>query len=98
MHELDDTLRRFHPQCFVEFDEENPGGETRWSGGPPYEDIVLLGDEDFRELVAEKVNEFNLERLLELEEANRGRDDVVEWLEERLEERNERLNDVEQLE
>ncbi|MDY6777765.1 MAG: hypothetical protein SVU32_03805 [Candidatus Nanohaloarchaea archaeon] len=98
MHELDDVLRRFHPSCYIEFEQEHGGGEAQWSGGPPYDDIVLLGAEDFKNLVSDKTDTFNLERLLDLEEQHRDREEVKDWLQEQIEERHDLLNEVEQLE
>jgi hypothetical protein len=98
MHEQDDVLRRFHPGCYIEYEQETPGGHARWSGGPPYEDIIVLNKDDFKNVVSEKVEEFNLERLLELEQGNRDRSSVTEWLQEQIEERNDLLDQVEQLE
>jgi hypothetical protein len=98
MHEQDDVLQRFHPSCYIEHEQEDPGGSARWSGGPPYDDIVLLGEEDFKKLVSEKVESFNLDHLLELEAENRDRDPVKDWLEQQVEERNDLLDQVEQLE
>ncbi|MDY6789343.1 MAG: hypothetical protein SVV03_05290 [Candidatus Nanohaloarchaea archaeon] len=96
MHEKDDVLRRFHPDCFLEFDDENPGGEARWSGGPPYEDLVMLGLEDLKNVVSN--NRFNLDRMVELEEEGRDREKVKKFLNSQIEKRDERLGQVKQLE
>lgn len=98
MHEKDDILRRFHPTCYIHFEQDNPGGNARWSGGPPYEDIILLGEEDFKNVVSKKVEEFNLEKLLELEENGRDRSELRQWIEQKIDERDQLLNQVEQLE
>lgn len=98
MHEHDDTLRRFHPECFIEFEEEeDTGGEARWSGGPPYEDLSMLGLDDLKKVVSND-RTFNLEKMVELEEDGRDREKVKKFLEDEIEERHELLDEVEQLE
>lgn len=99
MHEHDDVLRRFHPGCYVEYvDEGNPRGTARWSGGPPYQDIVLLGQDDLEDLLEERGDHLNLERLQELEEANRDREEVKQMIDEHIGDRDDVLDGVEQLE
>ncbi len=98
MHEEDDTLRRFHPGCFIEFEEEeDTGGEARWSGGPPYEDLVLLGAEDLKKVFSND-RTFNLDKMLEMEKEGRNREKVKKLLEDQIEERHELLDQVEQIE
>lgn len=89
----DSTRRRFCPSCFI---EDDPDGTAWWSGGPPYEDIVRLDEDDFKKVVSEKRDAFDLGRLHELEETHHERPDLLDWLEEQLDARADVLDQVQQ--